>query len=359
MKQITIDNILNRKALIIECSERQIESLNYLINKLNSNELQSINYYINPIISMLNSGVSIGLYPRLRRIKTMGRKHSKVKNVLMYGKINGIDKWNRFCELNAYTNTFEYKAKRHGMTLEEFTAYNKSRSVTKENLIKRHGEEVGLLKWDSYVNKQKTAGISLEYFQDKLGDTQGLKKFMEVNSKKGHTLNNYIRLYGDKEIAIKKLEEFHAMVNDNQKFQSNTTKVFFDELDSKLSAHIREKTYYSPKTKEFCKYNPSINGVYMYDYVISSLKIVIEFNGDYWHANPKKYKPTDILRGALVEDIWKKDMIKQQFIESLGYDYYIVWESDCIKDTSSIMSKLYDIIIQKENNVRSEDPFLE
>jgi len=34
----------------------------------------------------------------------------------------------------------------------------------------------------------------------------------------------------------------------------------------------------------------SIDHVYFYDYVIPDLFFCIEFNGDYWHMNPNKYK---------------------------------------------------------------------
>jgi hypothetical protein len=60
---------------------------------------------------------------------------------------------------------------------------------------------------------------------------------------------------------------------------------------------------------------------------------LIEFYGDYWHANPKKYSSTDIIitrkagpiAGGL---IWKLDEERKQALEALGYELHIVWEND-------------------------------
>ena len=60
---------------------------------------------------------------------------------------------------------------------------------------------------------------------------------------------------------------------------------------------------------------------------------LIEFYGDYWHANPKKYKCYDyiITRKAgqvFAKDIWAQDAKRESSLKSLGYDLHIVWEDD-------------------------------
>ena len=66
-------------------------------------------------------------------------------------------------------------------------------------------------------------------------------------------------------------------------------------------------------------------------------KKIIEFYGDYWHANPNnvdrmirasKYTKSDIRR------IWKKDKIRIAYLKKLGYDVLVVWESDWNKRKS-------------------------
>ena len=75
---------------------------------------------------------------------------------------------------------------------------------------------------------------------------------------------------------------------------------------------------------------------YFVDIVISSKKLIIEINGDFWHANPEKYLAEDIVMfpgtnglGVLAIDLWKKDLKKKNIIEKITqYEYIILLESD-------------------------------
>lgn len=74
--------------------------------------------------------------------------------------------------------------------------------------------------------------------------------------------------------------------------------------------------------------------------------IAIEYNGDYYHGNPKKYKPDDIVSiDWRAEDLWEYDKIRQQFLldadieRIVGTDIsmpanilkvVVIWESDVL-----------------------------
>lgn len=66
------------------------------------------------------------------------------------------------------------------------------------------------------------------------------------------------------------------------------------------------------------------------DIIIEHMKIVIEVNGDYWHANPNKYKPNDIIckwrKKTLAKEIWETDKKRINQIESFGYRVITLWE---------------------------------
>lgn len=57
----------------------------------------------------------------------------------------------------------------------------------------------------------------------------------------------------------------------------------------------------------------------------------IEFNGDYWHANPKIYKPEDVIRyrncTKTAKEIWEIDRKRLEAI-SKTHEVLVVWESD-------------------------------
>lgn len=84
----------------------------------------------------------------------------------------------------------------------------------------------------------------------------------------------------------------------------------------------------------FSKYNKHYKRTYSprADICIESKKIVIEYNGDMWHANPTIYKKNDIIQvwggPKTAKEIWKKDKVKKNHIESFGYKVIYVWEKD-------------------------------
>jgi G:T-mismatch repair DNA endonuclease (very short patch repair protein) len=70
----------------------------------------------------------------------------------------------------------------------------------------------------------------------------------------------------------------------------------------------------------------------LYDYHIKGTNILIEVNGDFWHANPKKYKATDALpfpkKEVIAESLWKKDEKKLNIALKYGYNVLTLWEMD-------------------------------
>ena len=59
-------------------------------------------------------------------------------------------------------------------------------------------------------------------------------------------------------------------------------------------------------------------------------KYIVEFHGDYFHGNPKIYKPDGIckLRRMRFDEIYNKTMQRMYRIKALGYDVIFIWEQD-------------------------------
>lgn len=82
------------------------------------------------------------------------------------------------------------------------------------------------------------------------------------------------------------------------------------------------------------EFQKHFNGVsYQYDFFLPSLNLIIEYQGDYWHFNPKKYPSGSLVtrpkKGkVLVDTIWERDRKKKEAIENLGYKVIYFWESD-------------------------------
>jgi len=77
------------------------------------------------------------------------------------------------------------------------------------------------------------------------------------------------------------------------------------------------------------------------DIYIPELNLIIEYNGDYWHCNPKKYKPDYYhqVKNKTAKELWEYDKNKIDLIKNYGYNLEIVWESD-LKANHTIISKL-------------------
>lgn len=76
----------------------------------------------------------------------------------------------------------------------------------------------------------------------------------------------------------------------------------------------------------------------IYDFVCVDKKIVIEFDGDYWHWNPKinKGKPNN---KKIAKNIIN-DAVKNMIAFRNGYQIYRVWENDYKNKYIDMKSKL-------------------
>lgn len=77
-----------------------------------------------------------------------------------------------------------------------------------------------------------------------------------------------------------------------------------------------------------------ISGVpFIYDFFLPDQNLLIEYQGDYWHANSSKYPPGTQLKiqgvGLVrVEEIWARDEAKVRKAEEKGYSVAYIWEED-------------------------------
>jgi len=86
-----------------------------------------------------------------------------------------------------------------------------------------------------------------------------------------------------------------------------------------------------------------------FDFCFHEKKILIEINGDFWHANPNKYKSDQKLKHpgkeVVAQDLWNKDLERKKLAESYGYRVFYIWESSIRGSTDSdILLELRRII---------------
>ena len=70
---------------------------------------------------------------------------------------------------------------------------------------------------------------------------------------------------------------------------------------------------------------------------------IVEFYGDFWHANPDIYKEDDILNFGSIKqsakNIWQKDLNNINFAKEQNYIVYILWENYIISHTDNDIKK--------------------
>jgi G:T-mismatch repair DNA endonuclease (very short patch repair protein) len=69
------------------------------------------------------------------------------------------------------------------------------------------------------------------------------------------------------------------------------------------------------------------------DIYIKDLNLIIEYYGDYWHCNPKKYDENYLHphKKKFAKQIWMEDSIRIDYIKNLGYNLEVIWECDLDK----------------------------
>jgi len=231
-----------------------------------------------------------------------------------YGEEIGQQRWESYKQKQAITNSFEYKQQRYGWTKEEFDEYNSSRAVTVENLVKRWGLEKGVAKWEEYCEKQKITK-SQEYVVERYGQ-EYWDELCKIKSKP----HNAILLAEKENITIDQAVEKIA-ARFGSAWVSNLEIEFVKHLERQIGA-----IEHSNLSKPYGKWNHETDSYVVYD--IKHNDCIIEFNGDYWHANPEIYSEHDEIRNVSARDIWAKDEKKLEIARKSGYRVYVVWEKN-------------------------------
>ena len=89
---------------------------------------------------------------------------------------------------------------------------------------------------------------------------------------------------------------------------------------------------------------------FMCDFCFPQQKVIVEVNGDYWHANPKKYSGKELhprQRKALGSDKAKEAYITK--VDNSSWTFLSFWESDINKDVVKCVDKIKEVLDKKDN----------
>jgi G:T-mismatch repair DNA endonuclease (very short patch repair protein) len=89
---------------------------------------------------------------------------------------------------------------------------------------------------------------------------------------------------------------------------------------------------------------------YKVDIFIKELNTIIEFNGTYWHCDPRFYHENFLnkKKQKTAKEIWSLDQERLKSLKNLGYNVKVIWEYDYSQNKENILRELLDEC-KKEN----------
>jgi hypothetical protein len=107
-----------------------------------------------------------------------------------------------------------------------------------------------------------------------------------------------------------------------------------------------DKCYY--KENEFSIYSKKEKRIFFYDFRYEDK--IIEFHGDFWHANPNKFNPNDIHTILKIKNqfIIDKDVLKKELAESRDFKFLTIWESDVNADIEEQLNMCINFLKQNK-----------
>lgn len=116
-------------------------------------------------------------------------------------------------------------------------------------------------------------------------------------------------------------ESGEIIPNEHSVNRSKSELEFFQTLSEEWAGFLNKDTIHIGKNW------------FLPDALVDFYKVVVEFYGDFWHANPKMYFADEIVRDNITtKEIWEKDNERICKLIGGGYDVIVVWESDFKKN---------------------------
>ena len=258
---------------------------------------------------------------------------TKDRLIKKYGIEEGALRWDQYKAKQADSNSYEYKRKKYGWTIEQYSEYNSSRAQTLEKMIARHGENLGTSNWLEYCERQAYTN-SKTYFIEKYGVEEGTARFVKLNIQKG-SASNPQAISNKLGISI---DEAVALILSRHVRSGNTWGSNIEQEFTTMLVDNNGPLEYTTFTRPYGRWSPLLGSYVIYD--IKHQDCIIEFNGDYWHANPALYKNDAIIRGRTAQDIQEYDSKKLKTAIDFGFRTYTVWESEFKLDKQNTINKV-------------------
>lgn len=185
-------------------------------------------------------------------------------------------------------------------------------------------------KWKDVFTEEKINELMLIY-SDKKRNEKISKASKGIPKSKEHAEKCRENGRCEKSITINRAKMYKLLTNGEFSLSSKIEKEFIKTCIEPLNIEF-DTQHYIKNIHHYC------------DVYIPSKNTIIEFQGDYWHGNPKKYTK-DELSSFQLEKV-KKDEILREYCKNNNIILIEIWESDYNKNSDNIRTLLKESIFK-------------
>lgn len=318
---------LNKKAHQTNCRALRIASNEH---ELTITKEHIYNLYIVDKLSELQIAKSLKI--RKRSVKKLIEKFGIAQRTRK--EINKIRNNEISLTKLSYTKT-QKEAIHNKRTATVFAKYNVL-NVRKSEIIKK---KIIQIKSTKDKNGMSTIEKATQKTKETIRRKYGVDNVFQLESTKEKAKKTMLLKYGVP----------HAYHLTSIGFSKSSQELFWI-IYNKLPEEIKKHCYFKELNKEFGKRDDQIDKYYFYDFVISSKRICIEFNGEKYHPNKKKLNKQEwkqwrsLFTNEDAKTIYTKDKRKLKLMTDIGYQVIVVWYKDYITNKEEIARGLIDII---------------
>lgn len=309
-------------------------------------------------------------------IKALGKDSSSLSScIIRYGDEIGNKLFQQ--KLESSSNTTEKLISKYGeIATREMQSKN---GASIDNYIERHGEVEGAIRWQKYLDNRAASYVAkreaghqypkynLQYYINLHGDIKGTTIYTKKINTQRHkvSLAYYIEQYGPilGPIKCKECKDHGSLNYFVKKYGEKIGQVKYKNNCDKLALK-KTSSYYSKTSQHlFDELKITIPDLIYYGeheliwVVTGDTKLqqriicpdlfykgkIIEFQGDVFHANPKKFvaesTPHPYNRKITAQEIWDNDALRIEYYISKGYQVLEVWELEWNTNKLGVIEK--------------------
>jgi len=310
--------------------EAKIESIKAR-SKVDVNKEKLVKWYYedeNSLTDISNkTKLSVGLVSNLFEL------YGVEKRSLSEGSKKAVDKFEKTCKekygVSNPSKLDSVKEKKKETFLENYEVDNifkadGFRDWVDQLMRDRHGK-------GSVPNKNGNGGVDFHDEETRQRLSRKMKEWWDSLSNEEWKKRSEKGKQWWKNLSDEEKEKHVEKVFSSQKYES--------ELEDKFEENVLKKLLDDEQYRKQC----FISGK-AFDFYVPNSNLLVEVNGDYWHANPEIYDESDIISypggEVVVGEIRKRDQSKINLAEKTGYNVLEVWESDIENKTSLVVEQV-------------------